>query len=116
VKIKLFFSVCHEVFPSSRLIQGQIVGYERPENASYCVIMVNFGPSDAPVTVVALLETFVPIERGSPPNIDPMMVRRCRQVAKVLSKNEKLRIWYETPEFLISDDRSGPSSRKCLHI
>ena len=67
------------------------------------------------------METFVPIEReynhsktnasnSNTPNIDPMMVRRCRQVAKILSKNSKLRNWYETPEALLADDNRSVTS------
>ena len=70
--------------------------------------MVKYDGGDgACVTVISLLETFTPIERRltvEPPPIDTMMIRRCRQVAKVLARNEKLRQWYETPEFLIADD------------
>ena len=100
---------CHDCHPPHRLqSSGQIVGYEQPENASYCVCVVKYDCGDgACVTVVALLETFTPIERRltvEPPPIDTMMIRRCRQVAKVLARNEKLRQWYETPEFLIADD------------
>ena len=113
------FIVCHEVFPPSRLNNSStnIVGYEQPESASYCVIMIQYGPYDAQVTVIALMETFVPIEReysknlnSNTPNIDPMMVRRCRQVAKILSKNSKLRHWYETPEALLADDNRSVTS------
>lgn len=114
---------CHDCHPPNRLHHNatQIVGYEQPENASYCVCVVKYDAGDgAGVTVVALLETFTPIERRvtvDPPQIDTMMIRRCRQVAKVLAKNDKLRQWYETPEFLIADDGrnlAANSSRKGL--
>ena len=66
------------------------------------------------------METFVPIEREhgkqNTPNIDPMMVRRCRQVAKILSKNQKLRLWYETPEALLAEDNRSVTSAQELLI
>jgi len=63
----LKFSVCHEVFLPKREIRNPIVGYEEPENASYCLVMVKYGGGNtglASVTVAALLESFVPVERN----------------------------------------------------
>ena len=61
------FLVCHEVFLPKRENRNQIVGYEEPENASYCLVMVRYGDPNNAVTVAALLESFVPVERT--PNV-----------------------------------------------
>ena len=64
----ILFSVCHEVFLPHRENRTQIVGYEEPENVSYCLVMVRYGGGSsglAPVSVATILESFVPIERNS---------------------------------------------------
>lgn len=87
----------------NRAKTSQIVGYEEPEGRSYALVMVQHKPHVPglpTVTIGALLESFYPIDRASttPKVVDPMITRRCRQVAKVIARNERLFNWINSPD------------------
>ncbi len=55
------------------------------------------------VTICALLESFYPIDKASTTNpkvVDPIITRRCRQIAKVIARNERLFNWINSPDDL----------------
>ena len=103
--------VCHEVFLDNRAKTSQIVGYEQPEGRSYALVMVKHDtniPGLPTVTICALLESFYPIDKASttPKVVDPIITRRCRQIAKVIARNERLFNWINSPDdFYATKDR-----------
>lgn len=111
---------CHEVFLDNRAKTSQIVGYEQPEGRSYALVMVKHDtnvPGLPTVTICALLESFYPIDKASttPKVVDPIITRRCRQIAKVIARNERLFNWINSPDYLYATkdrlhEKAAPNS------